>query len=124
MTMQETPENCVDRLPYTDNFKAILKTMVAWEERDRCDFVTLWSWLSPVIEPVQPENNPLPAEYGYEAAEPSLPERHVDVAENPVQILSASPLSQSLSLRLFPLKSRSKYTLSPLLVFGKSVERK
>jgi len=113
MTMQEMPENCVDRLPYSDNFKAILKTMVAWEERERCDFVTLWSWLSPVIEHVQPENNPLSAEYGYEAAEPSLSERHVDVAENPVPILSASPNKPVSESKAVPAEEQKQVYTQP-----------
>jgi serine/threonine protein kinase len=76
LTMQETPEDCANRLTYPDNFKAMLRIMLAQEERDRCDFVTLWSWLSPapVIEPNPEELHPSPVEVYNQEIQPSLPE--------------------------------------------------
>ena len=77
LTMQETPEDIVNRLTYSDDFKAMLRTMLAQEERDRCDFVTLWSWLSPPPPPaIEPnsEEHPFPAEVYNQEIQPSLPE--------------------------------------------------
>ena len=78
VALTTTPETYVDRLPYSDNFKDMLRIMIALEESDRCDLTTLWSWLSPPSVPVQPETNPFPAENSNAAIESLSPELSAD----------------------------------------------